>query len=55
MKLELNPETVASQIVAEADKKGHGLSSEHEEQLKFFIVEKLKSFEVKKAEKSVKE
>ena len=55
MKLELNPETVAVQIAAEADRKGNGLSTEHERQLVEFIVAKLKSYEVKKAEKPVKE
>ena len=48
MKLELNPNTVASQIVAEVDRKGSGLSTQHEQELTAFIVGKLKSLEVKK-------
>lgn len=55
MKLELNPETVASQIVAEVDRKSHGLSHEHEKQLHAFIVEKLKAHKTEKADKPGKE
>lgn len=50
MKLELNPETVASRIVAEVDRKGAGLSHEHERQLEHFIVNTLKSHKVRKPE-----
>jgi hypothetical protein len=54
MKLELNPHVVAGVIVAEVDKKGNGLSRQHEVQLTQFIIDKLSSFEVK-AEKPKKE
>jgi hypothetical protein len=55
MKLELNPERVAEMIVAEADRKGNGLSQEHEQQLGGFIVNLLSTYEVKKPEKHEKE
>lgn len=48
MKLELNPETVAAAIVAEVDRKGNGLSTQHEQQMHQFIVRLLTTHEVKK-------
>lgn len=46
MKLELNPKAVAAQIVAEVDRKGSGLSTQHEQQLNDYIAKKLSSFGV---------
>lgn len=54
MKLELNPETVAAAIVAEVDRKGNGLSEQHEQQLTQFISKLLTTHEVKKVEKESK-
>lgn len=54
MKLELNPETVAAVIVAEVDRKGNGLSTEHERQIHQFIVRLLTTHEVKEGKKESK-